>query len=298
MQFFGDVIDKTFRSWKFWAFLMLAVMMTYVLFFPFFAPLIRDYSELNTLKEKMFEENDAIICYRIYSMDPEIFEKVNTSCPGKYYRPGTPTMEYGGLTVYSDTYQEFLRIRERTMEDIHRAIPFLLIVALVSIYFNYVLVGVAYRSANGEQVIIKNELVRGINSLPSLLVAELMVLFAVFLLGVTVGALLFAVFRGFGMILVSFLMLPVTSLVAPAYYLTGNIIPLGEIFNAIRNNPAGYLVLALVITILNSAFKAIYSNYIPLWSLLLLAGLGLMKFLVDSVGGLTVYLGGTEEEKG
>ena len=145
MQSSIKILNKTFRSWKFWASLVLAVMMTHVLFFPVFGSLIRDYSELNALNDRMFGEHNAITCHRAYSMDPEAFDRANTTCPDKYYRPNVSTTKYEGLTVYTDTYQNFLRTKRKVEEDTHRAIPLSLLDVLMGMYFNYVLVGVAYR---------------------------------------------------------------------------------------------------------------------------------------------------------
>ncbi|NJE46334.1 hypothetical protein E3E35_02675 [Thermococcus sp. GR7] len=288
---------RTLNSWKFWAVLLLAILVTYVLFFPIFKPLMEDYSELKSFEMQMVKEHDAMVCHQIYSMNSGIFERINATCDNEYYRPNISTTTYKGLVVYRDTYEKFQDARRRTLDDLHKVIPLLPLLAVLMLYFNYVLVDTEYLLMKGTEPALRDALLKGLNSIPGLIIAELTTLLAVFLIGVILAVSLAAIFGELGIMLVAFMIMPALSLVTPTYHFTRLVIPIEEILRTAKRCPGGYTVLGLLIMIVGWLFEAAYTHYLGIWSAAILALLGLVKYMLDSLAALVVYLGGTEEEK-
>lgn len=105
-------VSSTLRDRRFLALLAIALLVTYVLPFPFVSSSIQDYSRLKDVTERMAKENDAIVCHNVLDTNPDFFSSHGMECDEKYYRPNESIVAVDGLRVYEDTYLEYIKARE------------------------------------------------------------------------------------------------------------------------------------------------------------------------------------------
>lgn len=291
-------LKRTLRNKKLLGVLLIAVFVTYAVPFPLIRGVFEDYGKVKELQRQMKKENDAIVCHEVYSTNPGFFGEHGMKCNDEYYKPNETTVGCCGMLVYRDTYADYLRV----MEDLRKGLPvFLLFVIWVVISllaFSYALVDTAVATSKGEERSIGGSILSGIRALPALVVSEFVVFLAL-LVVLLVLAVPIAILGIAGTMLVETLATPAFALVIPIYYFERRIGPVREIWRVFKNNTDGYLVLGLLSGLLDIAMTLQYNYYLGIGNLLIMLAIGVPRYLLNSVGTLTVYLEGkTGEEEG
>ncbi|ASJ06802.1 hypothetical protein [Thermococcus pacificus] len=286
-------LGQTLRSKKLLALLLISVLLTYAVPFPFIAGFLEDYGKIKEIKKQMEEENEAIVCHTVYDTDPEFFGSQGMECSDENYRPNESTVSCCGMSVYRDTYQEYLRAREDLGKELPKFVLFVVWVFLSLLAFSYALVEGAVSITNGGEVSLKRSILSGFRALPALVASEF-VMFVAIIAVLILLAVPMAILGPLGGILVVILTAPAFALVIPVYYFERKIGPVGEIWRIFKNNTGGYLVLGLLAGIVDLLVAFQYEYYFGIGTLLIMLAIGIPRYVLNSVGALVVYLDGVE----
>lgn len=289
-------LGRTLRSKKLLGLLMIAVLITYAVPFPFITGFLEDYGKVKELQRQMGKENDAITCHMVYSSNPDFFGSHGMRCDDTYYRPNETTVECCGMSVYRDTYQEYLRARDSLGRELPKFVLFVVWVFLSLTAFSYALVDTAVSIYGEKERSLRESILAGIRSLPALIASEIIVFIALILLLILL-AIPIAILGIAGTVLVGILAAPAFALVLPIYYFERKIGPVGEIWRIFKNNTGGYLVLGLLAGLLDTVMTVQYDYYLGIGILLIMLAIGVPRYLLNSVGALVVYLEGTNTEE-
>ncbi|WP_204247195.1 hypothetical protein [Thermococcus celer] len=287
-----NLVD-TLRNQKFISLLLLALLVTYVLPFPFMTNFFHDYSRVKELRDDMIKEHNAIVCHRVLETDPDFFSSQGMKCNDKYYRPDEETVSTGELLVYADTYGKYLEAKRELRRDLPGLKVFAILVFLLSLWFGYSLIDLTVKVSSGYEGGLLGPLLAGLHSLPALVASEALVFAAMFVL-LTVFAVPIALFGPVGVLVAGFIVSPAFTLVIPAYYFARRVFPIGEIWRVARGNPGGYLSLGLGLSVVEilTVVAMGYTLSIGLGVLfLVILAAGALHYLLGSLGSLWVYLG-------
>ncbi|NJE42446.1 hypothetical protein [Thermococcus sp. GR6] len=298
METYNFNVNGTLKNRKFIALMVIAILVTYAIPFPFISGFLDDYSRLKDVERQMGKENEAIVCHEVYDVDPDFFGEHGFTCNDEYYRPGEPTTSCCGMHVYRDTYGEYLQVKESLREELPGFVAFVIFAFLAVIVFSYALIDLAVRIGRGEldKLGIKDSVLKGLHALPGLVVSEA-ITFVVVLIVLILLAIPIAIFGPFGTVIASILAVPAFVLVIPAYYFTKKIGPVGEIWRVAKTNPGGYLTLGLGFAVVDALMVFQYEYYLGIGTLLLMLLTGTIRYLLNSAGALMVYMEGTKEEE-
>ncbi|AEK72596.1 transmembrane efflux pump [Thermococcus sp. 4557] len=288
--------DKTLRSKKFMSLLIAALLVTYALPFPLVSGFMESYGMVKEILRLMEKENDAINCHAVFNFDPDFFGGHGMKCDETYYRPNETTVSCCGMQVYRDTYWEYLRASSEMREKLPLMVVFAVWVFLTNLTFSYALVDAAVGlTGDGEKRIIES-IKAGLKALPALVAAEILT-FVVVLIALVLLAIPIAIFGPFGSFIAGILTTPAFALVVPAYYFTGDVGVVGEIWRVARTNPGGYFTMGLGLSIVDVFLVLQYEYYMGALTLLLLLFLGAVRYVINSPGALWVYVETIPEEE-
>ncbi|ASJ08870.1 hypothetical protein A3L11_06385 [Thermococcus siculi] len=301
METRGIEVERTLKDRKFLGLLVIVLLITYALPFPLISGFLEDYEKTREILKQMEQENDAITCHQVYSVNPEFFGSHGMDCDNTYYRPNETTVSCCGMSVYRDTYWEYIRAKDSLRRELPRFIAFVIWVIMSILAFSYALVDAAVKSQE-ESFSLKESVLSGFRALPALIASEFIVFLAL-LLVLIVLAIPLAIFGTIGGILVGILAAPAFALVVPIYYFERKIGPVHEIWKVIRNNTGGYIVLGLLLTLFDTITTLQYGHYLGIGTLLIMIAVGAPRYILNSVGALVVYLGtgeatGSETKEG
>ncbi|ASJ04278.1 hypothetical protein [Thermococcus barossii] len=285
----GVDVFETLRSRKFLALLAIALLVTYVLPFPFIHGFLRDYSRVREIRERMVKEDEAITCHDVFDADPSFFGSHGMKCSDEYYRPGERTVTVDGFWVYEDTYHEYLRAKRNLREELPAFVIFVIFAFLSFLGFSYAMVDLAVGLAGENGRRLKEVLLSGLRAIPALVAAEILV-FIVLVLVLILLAIPMAIFGPLGSFMAGLIAAPAFALVVPAYYFTKEIGLIGEIWRVARNNPGGYFTLGLGLAVLDTLMVFQYHTYLGIGTLFLMLIIGGPRYLLNSLGALWVYL--------
>lgn len=290
-------LERTLRSKKLLGLLMIAVLITYAVPFPLITGFLEDYGKIKELQRQMEKENDAITCHAVYSSNPDFFGSHGMRCDDTYYRPNESTVSCCGMSVYRDTYQEYLRAREGLGKELPKFVLFVVWAFLSLTAFSYALVDTVVSLSEEKERSIRESILAGIRALPGLVASEIIVFIALILV-LLLLAIPIAILGIAGTVLVGILAAPAFALVIPIYYFKRKIGPVGEIWRIFKNNTGGYIVLGLLAGLLDTIMTIQYDYYLGIGTLLIMLAIGVPRYLLNSVGALVVYLEGTTAEEG
>ncbi|QDA31045.1 hypothetical protein FH039_04730 [Thermococcus indicus] len=288
-------VDKTLRSKKFVGLLIVALLVTYALPFPLMSGFMESYGRVKEILRLMEKENDAITCHSVFNSNPDFFGSHGMKCDDTYYRPSEPTVSCCGMSVYRDTYWEYLRASSEMREKLPLMVIFAVWAFLTNLSFGYALVDAAVELAREEKRALES-IKAGLKALPALVAAELLT-FVVVLIALVLLAIPIAIFGPFGSFVAGILATPTFALVVPAYYFTGNVGVVGEIWRVARANPGGYFTLGLGLSIVDVFLVLQYEYYMGALTLLILLPLGAVRYVINSLGALWVYVETIPEEE-
>ncbi|NJE60786.1 hypothetical protein [Thermococcus sp. 21S7] len=289
-------VSATLRNRKFFALLLLALLVTYALPFPLINGPLQTYSRLREITERMTKENDAIVCHRVLDTNPDFFESHGMKCDDEYYRPNESTVTAGDLIVYEDTYNEYLRTREDLKRGLPAFILFAIFVFLVTLGFGYSMVDFAVGLSAGTERRLRDSLTSGLRAIPALAASEILV-FVVLLLVLILLAIPMVLLGPFSNVLAGLVVSPAFALVVPAYYFTKNISLIGEIWRVVKRNTGGYFALGAGLVLVDGLMVLQYNLGLGIWTLLIMVMIGAVRYPLNSLGALKVYLDtGREEE--
>lgn len=288
-------VSSTLRDRRFLALLAIALLVTYVLPFPFVSSSIQDYSRLKDVTERMAKENDAIVCHNVLNTDPDFFSSHGMECDEKYYRPNESTVTVDGLRVYEDTYLEYLKAREALKRDLPPLMLLGIFTFLLMLGFGYAMIYFAVGLSNGNGKGLKDTLISGFRAVPALALSEILV-FAIVLLLLMLMIILMAFLGPLTIILAGFVTAPALALVVPAYYFTKNVWTVGEIWHVVKNNTDGYFALGIALVVVDGLATLQYNLDLGIWMLPLMILIGAVWYPLNSLGALKVYLDAEREE--
>jgi hypothetical protein len=298
METYGVEVGRTLKDRKFLGLLTIALLVTYILPAPLITGFLEGYERIHDILKQMERENDAITCHQVYNANPEFFGSHGMKCDEAYYRPNGTTVSCCGMSVYRETYWEYIRTKDELKRELPKFAIFVVWVVLTLLAFSYALVDTAVKSQEGN-VSLKKSIVSGFRTLPHLIAAEF-ILFLALLLALIVLAIPIAIFGPVGAVLVGILASPAFALVVPIYYFERKIGPVSEIWEILKNNTGGYIVLGLLLTIVDTIMTMQYELYVGLGTPLIMAAVGAPRYILNSIGALKVYLDGkmaTEESR-
>ena len=168
-------VPSTLRDRRFLALLAIALLVTYALPFPIINDVLQDYSRLKGVMERMAKENDATVCHRVLSTNPDFFSSHGMRCDEEYYRPNESTVTTGDLIVYEDTYREYLRAREALKRDLPALVLLVIFAFLAMLGFGYAMIDFAVGVSTGDEKGVKDTLLSGLRAVPTLAVSEFLV---------------------------------------------------------------------------------------------------------------------------
>ncbi|ASA77191.1 hypothetical protein [Thermococcus sp. 5-4] len=289
-------VSATLRNRKFLALLAIALLVTYALPFPLINGPLHDYSRLKRIMERMTKENDAIVCHNVLDTNPDFFGSHGMKCDDEYYRPNESTVTVGDLIVYEDTYNEYLRARE----DLKRGLPvfifFAIFVFLAMLGFGYAMVDFAVGLSAGTERRLQDSLTSGLRAIPALAASEILVLI-VLLLVLILLAIPMALLGPFSNVLVGLVASPAFALVVPAYYSTKNIGLIEEIWRVVKKNTGGYFALGAGLVLVDGLMILQYNLGLGIWTLPVMIMIGAVRYPLNSLGALKVYLDTEREEE-
>jgi len=288
-------VSSTLRDRRFLALLAIALLVTYVLPFPFVSSSIQDYSRLKDVTERMAKENDAIVCHNVLDTNPDFFSSHGMECDEKYYRPNESTVTVDGLRVYEDTYLEYLKAREALKRDLPPLVLFVIFVFLATLGFGYAMIDLAVGLSTGNEKGLKDSLISGLRAVPALAISAFLV-FVVLLLILILLAIPIALLGLLGTILAGLVASPALALVVPAYYFTKNVWTVGEIWHVVKNNTDGYFALGITLVVVDGLATLQYNLDLGIWMLPLMILIGAVWYPLNSLGALKVYLDAEREE--
>ena len=289
-------VSSTLRDRRFLALLAIALLVTYVLPFPFVSSSIQDYSRLKDVTERMAKENDAIVCHNVLDTNPDFFSSHGMECDEKYYRPNESTVTVDGLRVYEDTYLEYLKAREALKRDLPPLVLFVIFVFLATLGFGYAMIDLAVGLSTGNEKGLKDSLISGLRAVPALAISAFLV-FVVLLLILILLAIPIALLGLLGTILAGLVASPALALVLPAYYFTKNVWTVGEIWRVVKKNTGGYFALGIALVVVDELMTLQYNLGLGIWMLPLMILIGAVWYLLNSLGALKVYLDAKREEE-
>ncbi|WP_258084704.1 hypothetical protein [Thermococcus thermotolerans] len=279
----------TLKNRKFLALLLTALLVTYVLPFPLINGFLQDYSRLKQIRERMLRENEAIVCHNVFDVNPDFFGSHGMECNDEYYRPDERTATVDGLTVYQDTYYEYLKAKRNLQRELRAFVLFVIFAFLTLLGFSYAMVDLAVGLSEGNEKRPLESILSGLRSIPALVASEILV-FIVMILVLMLLAIPIAVLGPFGGFVAGLIASPAFALVVPAYYFTKKIGPVGEIWGVVKGNPGGYFTLGLGLAVLETLTVLGYGTYFGIGTLLLMLMVGGLRYLLGSLGALWVYL--------
>ncbi|NJE06389.1 hypothetical protein E3E36_09580 [Thermococcus sp. M36] len=292
-------IGRTLINKKFLGALLIAVLLTYGLPFPFIKGFLGDYGKIKEIRKQMEKENEAIVCHRVYDTDPEFFSSHGMKCNDEYYRPNGTTVGCCGMSVYRDTYWQYLRVKGDLRKELPKFLLFVVWAFLSLLTFSYALINIAAGLSEGREVSIRKSILSGFRALPALVASEFIMLLAL-LIALILLAIPIAVLGPAGGLLVGVLAGPAFALVIPAYYFTHKIGGVGEVWKIFKNNPTSYIVLGILLGTLDTIMAFQYEHYLGIGTLMIMLTVGALRYVVSSIGALEVYLeggGATGEEE-
>ncbi|WP_157628428.1 hypothetical protein [Thermococcus thioreducens] len=263
--------------------------MTYALPFPLINGFLQDYSRLKHIRERMLRENEAIVCHNVFNADPDFFGSHGMKCDEDYYRPNEQTVNVDGLSVYEDTYYEYLEAKKNLREELPTFVIFVIFEFLSFLWFSYAMVDFAVELPRENEKRISDSILSGLRSLPALVTSEILVFFVMILVLILL-AIPIALLGPFGGFITGLIASPAFALVVPAYYFTGNIAPVGEIWRVAKGNPGGYFTLGLGLSVVETLAIVGYTTYLGLGTPFMMLITGSLRYLLSSLGALGVYL--------
>ncbi|WP_297091921.1 hypothetical protein [Thermococcus sp.] len=288
-------VSATLRNRKFISLLFVALLVTYVFPFPFISGFLQDYSRLKEIRERMAQENDAIVCHNVFDVNPEFFGSHGMRCNDNYYRPDERTVTVDGLSVYRDTHHEYLDAKKNLRRELPPFVVFVVFVFLALLWFSYAMVDFAVELSEGNERRPFESMLSGLRSIPALVASEILVFIAMILVLILL-AIPIALLGPFGGFIAGLIASPAFALVVPAYYFTKKIGPVGEIWRIAKGNPGGYFTLGLGLAVLEALTALEYENYLGIGALFLMLIVGGLRYLLSSLGALWVYLDTPPEE--
>ena len=282
-------VESTLKNRKFLSLLLLALLVTYLIPFPLISGALQDYSHLKAIHERMVKENDAIVCHNVLDTNPDFFSSNGMKCDDTYYRPNESTVSSGDLLVYEDTYNEYLRAEEALKSDIPDFGAFVLIAFLSTLLFSYAMVDFAVGLSEGLEKNPLECIVSSLRALPYLVAAEILVLIVLVFI-VILLAILLSIFGLLREVVVGLIAAPAFALVVPAYYFTRNVEVVGTIWGVAKRNAAGYLALGAGLTLIDIIMAFQYNLSLGIWTRPLMILLGSIRYPLNSLGALKVYL--------
>ena len=290
-------LERTLRSKKLLSLLIIAALITYALPFPFISGFLEDYGKIKELQRQMEREDNAIACHAVYSSNPDFFGSHGMGCDDTYYRPNESTVSCCGMRIYRDTYREYLLARESLKKELPKFILFLVWVFLSLTAFSYAMVDTAVSLSLEMKRSLGESIFAGIRALPALIVSEIIVFIAL-LMTLILLSIPIAILGLAGAVLVGILTAPAFALVIPIYYFERKIGPVKEIWEIFKNNTGGYLILGLLAGLLDTIMAIQYDYYLGIGTLLIMLAIGVLRYLLNSVGALVVYLESTPGREG
>ncbi|CAD5243868.1 hypothetical protein [Thermococcus camini] len=288
--------NKTLRSKKFMGLLITALLITYALPFPLVSEFMESYGRVKEILRLMEKENDAITCHSVFNSNPEFFGSHGMRCDETYYRPNETTVSCCGMSVYRDTYWEYLHASSEMREKIPLMVIFSVWAFLAQLAFSYALVDAAVELAREGEKRTLESIAAGLKALPALIAAEVLT-FIFVLIALILLAIPIAILGPFGSFIAGIIATPAFALVVPAYYFTRNVGVVEKIWRVARSNPCGYFTLGLGLSIVDVFLILQYKYYMGALTLLLLLSLGAVRYVINSLGALWVYWETSPEEE-
>ncbi|ASJ02740.1 hypothetical protein A3L09_05470 [Thermococcus profundus] len=287
-------IGRTIRDKKFLSLIFIAVLLTSILPFPLLIDFTRDYSKMHELMDRMVKEDDAIACHRTLDIIPNT-RNLTLKCDDEYYHPDERITECCGLSVYQSTYQEYRRVVDRVKRDLPKTIVASIWILLSVLFSYYALIDAAVSISQKKEVSIGEIIRSSLRAFPALIASEVLTFLVVLVLLLIVSIPLI-IFGPLARIIEVIIGMPALLLVVPAYYFIRKVYVLDRIWNVVRNNPGGYIVLGIVGLVFAELSKLQYYHYFGATTLLLSAAMSTVGLIVYSLGGLEVYLSAEKSE--